>query len=209
MKRFIRHSLMVAFFAGSLALPGCSKPDENGTDKLYQEIKASDKMVLASMAITKTARTERDNWYKVGKRIAVYSYDTYLQAYIDLSALKPEDFSIDEDKKTAIITLPPIKTEFAGRDMEMKKVYENIGILRSDIDARERAELKEKANDSLIREVDESPMFRQRLETTAKIKAVSYFQDLMASRGYKATVVFPDSDSENDDLHLNTTIPER
>ncbi|MDE5785279.1 MAG: hypothetical protein K2H98_01980, partial [Duncaniella sp.] len=46
--------------------------------ELYQEIKSADKLVLASMAITKTATMESSGWYTVGKRIAVYSYDTYM-----------------------------------------------------------------------------------------------------------------------------------
>ena len=63
---------------GMLLLVGCSKTDNT---ELYQEIKSVDKMVFATMAITKTAKMESSGWYTVGKRIAVYSYDSYMRAY--------------------------------------------------------------------------------------------------------------------------------
>lgn len=77
-----------------LILGSCAKTDN--TD-LYQEIKSVDKMVFASMAITKTAKMESSDWYTIGKRIAVYSYDSYMRAYIDLSALQVDDLVFDDD----------------------------------------------------------------------------------------------------------------
>lgn len=88
----------------AVLLSSCAKSDK--TD-LYQEIKSVDKMVFASMAITKTAKLESSAWYTVGKRIAVYSYDTYMRAYVDLSALQMDDLVFDEDNKTVKVTLPP------------------------------------------------------------------------------------------------------
>lgn len=166
----------------------CSpKPDHTG---FYQEIKSADKMVFASMSITKTAKIDSKDWYKIGKRIAVYSYDTYLQAYINLSELKPEDLEFNDNDKSAIINLPPISTEISGRDFDMRKEYENIGLLRHELDSKERAEIKEKANADLMKELKSNPAFEQRLKEEAAKKAVSYFETLFEEAGYKAQVRF-------------------
>ena len=116
---------------------GCTKA-ENHTG-LYQEVKSIDKMVFATMSITKTAKLENSDWYKIGKRIAVYSYDSYMKAYIDMSDFRLEDMVFDDEAKTVSVTLPPVQTEVAGRDMVMRKEYENIGIMRSELDSKERA----------------------------------------------------------------------
>lgn len=91
---------MKQLFAGTLGLlilSSCAKQDYT---ELYQEIKSVDKMVFASMAITKTAKMESTDWYTIGKRIAVYSYDSYMRAYVDLSTLQIDDLVFDEDAKT-------------------------------------------------------------------------------------------------------------
>ena len=101
-----------------------------------------------------------------------------------------EDLEFDENNKTVKITLPPVMIETAGRDMEMRKEYENIGILRSDIDSRERAEMKEKANESFRKEVSENQEFRRRLTEAAERKAGRYFESLLAADGYTASIDF-------------------
>ena len=174
---------------------GCSGPAQESDPailqtRLYQELKSVDKLAFASMSITKTAKLEDSEWYKVGKRIAVYSYDSHMRAYIDLSELRHEDVVFDEPSKTVRITLPQIRTEVTGRDMEMHKEYENIGLLRSGIDSKERAAMKEQANASFRKEIEENPEFRKRLLETAERKARRYFETLFAENGYTATIDF-------------------
>lgn len=179
-----------AILGAGLALMACacSKTDNTG---LYQEIKSADKMVFATMAITKTATMDDNAWY--GKRIAVYSYDSYMQAYIDLSALQIDDLVFDEDAKTVKVTLPPVVTEVTGRDMQMRKEYENIAPLRSDLDSKERAQIKEKANASFNKEVAQNPAFIKQLTDAAQRKARSYFEALFEANGYTASIDFKPS----------------
>lgn len=189
---------MKQFFAGMvglLMLGACSKTGQPDHTGIYQEIKSGDKMVFASMAITKTARMESADWYTIGKRIAVYSYDSYMRAYVDLSAMQMDDIVYDEDAKTVRVTLPPVRTEIAGRDMEMRKEYENIGPLRSNLDSKERAEIKEKANASFKKEVEDNPEFKQQLIDAAERKARKYFETLFEANGYTASVDFKPSNS--------------
>lgn len=177
------------------ALMACTRQDvpTDNAPRLYEEVRSANKMVFAKMAITKTAKTERKDWYKVGKRIAVYAYDSYLRAYIDLSELAPSDLQVDEENHTVHLTLPPVKTEVTGRDMQMRRVYENVGILRSDIDAKERAEIKEKTNASFKREIAENPEFKRQLTESAQRKARAYFETLFSNEGYTAYIDFKPS----------------
>lgn len=165
------------------------KNDDRMPAQMLQEIRQTDKLLLATMSVTKTATMDKSSalW---GKRIAVYSYDTYLRAYIDLSELGADDLVFDDVAKTVSVMLPPVRTELSGRDMNMRKEYDNIGLLRDSLDAGERAELKEIANRDLKRELVGNRGFEMRLTETAKRKARQYFEALFADRGYTATVDF-------------------
>lgn len=197
-KRFFPSSVLVAAVC-VMSLTSCgngSNSDSQETDRmpatveLYQELKSVDKMVFASMSITKSVKMQSDAWYKVGKRIAVYSYDSYMRAYIDMSKLQESDMVFDEVNHTVQITLPPVTTEVTGRDMTMRKEYENIGLFRSELDSKERAEMKEKANESFVREVQRNPQFRRQLTEAAQRKARKYFEALCESAGYVASITF-------------------
>ncbi len=197
-KRFFPSAVLVAAVC-VMSLTSCgngSNSDSQETDRmpatveLYQELKSVDKMVFASMSITKSVKMQSDAWYKVGKRIAVYSYDSYMRAYIDMSQLQESDMVFDEVNHTVQITLPPVTTEVTGRDMTMRKEYENIGLFRSELDSKERAEMKEKANESFVREVQRNPQFRRQLTEAAQRKARKYFEALCESAGYVANITF-------------------
>lgn len=180
----------------------CSKKQAPDHTSIYEEIRHVNKMEFASMAVTKTVKTERSDWYKVGKRIAVYSFDTYLKAYIDLYQFEMENMEFDEENKTVKVTLPPVKIEIAGRDMEMKKEYENVGMFRTEIDSKERARMKEKASADLKKELEGNPEYKQRLEDTARRKARSYFENIFKNAGYKAYIRFSDEISNGGDYNI-------
>lgn len=180
----------------------CSKKQAPHHTSIYEEIRHVNKMEFASMAVTKTVKTERSDWYKVGKRIAVYSFDTYLKAYINLYEFEMENMEFDEENKTVKVTLPPVKVEIAGRDMEMKKEYENVGIFRTEIDSKERARMKEKASADLKKELEGNPEYKQRLEDSARRKARSYFENLFKNAGYTAYIRFSDEISDGGDFNI-------
>ena len=192
-------------FSILLAIPilfACSKsPAPDHTD-LYEEIRQVNQMEFASLAVTKTIKTERTDWYKVGKRIAVYSYDTYLKAFIDMTLLAPEDLEFDEENKTVRVSLPPIQIEIAGRDMQMRKEYENVGMFRTEITAQERAQMKEKANAELKKELEGNPEYRLRLDQAARRKARSYFENLFRNAGYTPYIRFSDETTPSGDFNL-------
>lgn len=189
--RFLHRILFIALPALLVLFAECSRNAETGMPReIYEEIKSTNKMVFASMSITKTVKSERDDWYKIGKRIAVYSYNTYLRAYINLADLQEDDVEVNEKDKTVHILLPPVRVELDGRDVEMHKEYENIGLLRTELDSRERAVMKEEANTSLKRELARNPKYKKELTEAAESKARSFFQNLLKNKGYSVTVDF-------------------
>lgn len=191
-----------------IIMAGCTRR-QPATD-FYSEIRSARKLVLTELRVTKMA-TMRDRELdeaqtlsdrtaaligslKVGKRVAVYSYDTYIQSYIDLGELTPADVVVDDRNKTVSITLPEIKTELAGRDGSLREEHYRVTGMRSSITPQERARLKERMNASLRREV-ESGKYRAEAELSARRKAADYFTSMLAGSGYSVKVSFKDSAS--------------
>ena len=184
----IKRVLIILVSVAALCL-ACGRQGKD-TEMFFKEISSVDKLVLSSMSISKMGEyDDRSNW-KIGRRIAVYSYNTYMQAYVDLSLLSSEDVSVDEKNKTVELNLPAIQTEFKGRDMNMKEEHYRVTGFRSQIGAEERAELKETMNKELKREVETDSRFRQALIKSAEEKARLYFAKLFRMHGYSVNVNF-------------------
>lgn len=194
----MKHTLLILLMAVMGAAAGCSKQDPSTA--FYTRLHSANKLVFASMSISKMAtiddldfedakgiRQKTDallSSLKIGKRKAAYSYDTYLRAYIDLSELTPDDVKIDDAAKTVTVTLPAVKTEFAGRDLGLREDHYRVTGLRSDINAQERAQIKERMNTHLKAEVEGDDTFRAVLTEQARNKARSYFENLLSDSGY-------------------------
>ncbi|MBD5176833.1 MAG: DUF4230 domain-containing protein [Bacteroidales bacterium] len=157
----------------------------------YQEWKRVGKMDFGSMTVTKTVTTDRTEWYKIGRRVAVYSFDIYLKAGIDLDQLRPEDVVIDETSKTIRLRLPEMDVRIAGRSSDLRLEYEHIDLFRSRPDSRERAVLKEMANEDFQREMKQNPAYIRQLRATADEKARAYFTALGEAAGYKVEFTRP------------------
>ena len=193
--------------SGMAIMTGCDMfaTKDTGRD-LLSEVKSVNKLVLAQMAISKIATIDDIDLskaeglkqttaalldaIKLGNRKAAYSYNTYLRASIDLSTMTDSDIKVNESTKTITITLPPVQTEFIGRDMEIKEDHYRVTGLRSQINAKERADLKEQMNAMLKHEVEVKPEFRDRLEAKARAKCESYFRTLLGHEGYDVIVKF-------------------
>lgn len=204
MKPKIQNIFVLFLTAACCLLVGCRKDDDSM--KLYTEVRSVNKLVLAQMTVTQMAAVDdisledakgmkqtiaaMADALKIGSRKAAYSYSTYLRAYMDMSEFQPSDITIDNRHKTIILNLPDVKTEFAGRDMEIKEEHYRVSELRSEINASERAALKEKMNTQLKEKVRENPEFKEKLESQARAKAKDYFSSLLEKEGYRVTVNF-------------------
>lgn len=200
--------LCVLFAVLTSVLPfSCARKEDTGKI-VYSELRSVNKVVLAQMSITKMATLEdldpqkavglRQTGaalldaVKIGARRAAYSYDTYMRAYVDMNEFSHEDVRVDESAKHIYITLPAVRTEFAGRDASVREDHYRVTGLRSQIDPAERADLKEKMNSALKKEVEENPVFREKLAKSARTKGKSYFSALASREGYTVTVNFCD-----------------
>lgn len=193
-----------ALALAALIFTGCRKNEE--PHDIYNEIKSVNRLNLAGMTISKMATIDDItldeakgvketadallNAIKIGDRIAVYSYDTYLRAYIDLSELTPSDVAVDESTRSVTLLLPAIKTEFAGRDLPIRENHYRVTGLRSAINAKERAVIKERMNESLKAEVRRNPQFQNHVKSEARRKAVAYFESMLGNLGYSADISF-------------------
>ena len=193
-----------ALALAALIFTGCRKNEE--PHDIYNEIKSVNRLNLAGMTISKMATIDDItfdeakgvketadallNAIKIGDRIAVYSYDTYLRAYIDLSELTPSDVAVDESARSVTLLLPAIKTEFAGRDLPIRENHYRVTGLRSAINAKERAAIKERMNESLKAEVRRNPQFQNHVKSEASRKAVAYFESMLGNLGYSADISF-------------------
>lgn len=200
----MKHTLLLFSLALVMALGGCRK--ENAATVFYSELHSVDKLVFASMAISKMATIDDIKLedaqgvkqatdallsaLKIGNRKAAYSYDTYMRAYIDLSTLTPDDVVVDENDKTVKVWLPAVQTELAGRDLGLREDHYRVTGLRSNINAKERADIKERMNAHLKNEVERDDTFRKILTEQAQNKARRYFEGLFAGSGYTPIIKF-------------------
>lgn len=194
-------------FLGSAILTGCQFMESgNSVSSYLSEVKSVNKLVLAQMTISKMATIDDIDLanadglkqtaaglldaVKIGDRKAAYSYDTYMRAYIDMSGLTENDIKVDNASKTITLNLPAVQTEFAGRDMEIREDHYRVTGLRSEIDPKERAAIKEQMNTALKKEVEEKSEFRDKLVSEARVKCDSYFKSLLGGDGYNVVVNF-------------------
>ena len=204
----MRKTITAVAIGIALLLGACDRASDAARN-YYSEVKSVNKLVLAQMTISKMATVDDIKLedadgarqtaaavidaVKIGNRKAAYSYDTYLRAYVDLTGLQPEDVVVDDAARTVTLTLPAVQTEFAGRDMGIREDHYRVTGLRSEIDAAERAKIKEQMNDVLRREVETKPVFRDKLVGQAKAKAESYFGSLLGGDGYAVIVKYKDN----------------
>jgi len=200
----MKHKSLILPVAILMVLCGCKK--ENPETVYYNKIHSVDKIVFAGMTITKMAtiddikldkakgiKQKADailSAIKIGQRKAAYSYDTYMRAYIDLSTLTPKDIVVDENAKTVTVELPPVQTEFAGRDLGLREDHYRVTGLRSNINAKERAEIKERMNAHLKEEVENNETFKATITEQARNKARLYFEGLFADSEYTPVIKF-------------------
>lgn len=188
------------------AFTGCREKPSDEDRTYYSELRAVKKLVTGRMTISKMATIDDIRLdeaqglrqtasallaaIKPGSRKAAYSYNTYLRAYIDMDRLTPDDIRLSPDGKTLEIDLPPVEIEFAGRDAEIREEHYRVTGLRSNINADERARLKEEMNTLLKEEVRQNPAIASRLMEIAKTKTISFFTQWGANHGLDVKVNF-------------------
>ncbi|MDE6576890.1 MAG: DUF4230 domain-containing protein [Muribaculaceae bacterium] len=189
-------------------LAGCKKEETPKIDYV-EELQSVSRLELGRMTVGKVGMItdphgpqssglmgkaeELVNSLKVGTRIGVYSYDTYLIASIDLGRLSAEDVEIDEENKRVRIMLPPVEVTTDGREVELHEEHSRVTGLRSAITPAERARLKSKMAAEVKKEMAADRIGKTRLKATAEAKARGWMREYFGARGYDAEVIIQET----------------
>lgn len=191
----------------SAAVSGACSDSSNEAKQLFvSQIRRCNRLNLGEMRISKTATIEDLKLsdadgprqtaaalldaVKIGDRKAVYSYDTYLTAFIDLSAFSENDVDIDTDAKRVRITLPSVQTRMSGRDVAVREDHYRVTGLRSQVSPAERAAVKEKMSRHLKEEIVSDKRYSDILVGRAQQHAIEYFNNLLSHDGYTVEINF-------------------
>lgn len=185
-----------------LMFAGCH--DDGPTVDAYSELHDIHKLRLAQITVAKAvkitdSRLPDDNGFltgtkiisgdsKGGTRIAVYSFDTHVNAHVDMSALKPSDVKVDDNARTLHLTLPPVEVVWDGGNVNYHQDHYRITSLKASINSDERTRLKNEIGQQLHEELKADPRYAQHLKEVAQKKAVAYFSDLISGWGYSPTI---------------------
>ena len=202
-------ALVVVLGSWLLLAGGCSRADggkeADGREVMIERVRAADKLTLAQMRVSKmaviddvkpdSARGAKQmvaaivDAVKIGDRKAAYSYDTYMQAYVDLAQVGVDDIDVDVEAGRVVLRLPQPQVEFAGRDAGIREDHYRVTGLRDQIGPAERAALKEKMNAQLKAEVRDNGEFEETLLREARERGESYFRGLLGGMGYDNVTV--------------------
>lgn len=195
----------IGFFLLFLAFASCGKKEERPID-VYENLREVDRLELARMTVGKVGTVSDLEWQdtkdweskarfflnsvKVGKRIGVYSYDTYVTAYIDLSKLRPEDVSVDREAGTVDITLPRVEVMIDGREPQLHELHYRVTGFRSRISPEERAALKAQMAKEVKKELASAHGGMDALRKSAENKARAWVVGLAQNWDLAAKVEF-------------------
>ena len=97
---------------------------------------------------------------------------------------------VTEKRKLVKLTLPPVQTQYIGRDVGVTEEHYRVSGMRSQITAQERAQLKDKMSKSLREDIRKNPEYRSMLIKEAQSKARGFFSILLKDKGYDSEITF-------------------
>ncbi len=181
------------------------KKKENPVD-LYSRLQEVSRLELARMTVGKVGMISDPDYkdaksieakaralfnnMKIGTRLGVYSYDTYIVAYVDLSKLSEDDITIDEENRTASISLPPVEIKTDGREPELHEEHSRVTGLRSAITPYERAALKSQMAKEVKRDMQKNAAATEMLREAAEAKGKAWLTQLLENWGYTAEITY-------------------
>lgn len=194
--------LLLATLVGS----SCSRKVEEPEFNVFENLREVNRLELARMTVGKVGMVSDQEWgdaktlekkaealfnkMKIGSRIGVYSYDTFVTAYIDLSQLRPEDVKVDRENGTVDIRLPRVRVMIDGREPQLHEEHYRVTGLRSNIRPTERATLKAQMAREVKRELASSGEAMDALRRNGEAKAREWITELAKNWNLNAKVEF-------------------
>lgn len=193
-------------------LLGCSQEQVPGGEDLLRDLNEVQKLdllevrteetiivsgspyTLASIRSLDDAAHYVEELLRAGDRVGVYSFASYVGAYIDLRGLGPEDVRVDERQKSVALTLPPVQVEPLGRETTLTKLHERVTGTRKGISNEERTQLQNRASELLRKKVRPGEPLHTELVLRAQDKARAYYTGVLHARGYESVSVSFDTE---------------
>lgn len=195
----------IVLIVSVVALSSCEKREEVQLD-VYESLREVSRLELSRMTVGKVGMVADPGWddvkdwegkarvlwnsMKVGKRIGVYSYDTYVTAYVDLSKLRPEDVSVNREAGTVDILLPRVEVMVDGREPQLHEMHYRVTGFRSRIRPEERSALKAQMAKEVKKELASSRQGIEKLRKSAEDKARAWVVGLAENWDLAAKVDF-------------------
>lgn len=199
-------AVAVLLLAAAMSWSSCAWQNDAPSLDVYESLREVNRLELARMTVGKVGMITDPDWsdmntlegkarvllnsVKMGKRIGVYSYDTYVTAYIDLSKLRPEDITVDHEAGTVDILLPRVEITVEGRDPLLHEEHYRVTGMRSQIRPEERAALKARMAQEVNKEITASRKNMDALRKSAEQKARVWISGMTQDWGLASKVEF-------------------
>lgn len=125
------------------------------------------------------------DWYTIGDRKILFSCKATLKAGVKLDNFNSENVVINEENKSAVVTLP--HAELLSMNMspdDIKLEYQNVGVFRSGFSAKERNSLLEQGEVNIKGSVEELGIIRD-----AEKQATDFMVNLLTQLGFQSVTV--------------------
>ena len=125
------------------------------------------------------------DWYTIGDRKILFSCKATLKAGVKLDNFNSENVVINEENKSAVVTLP--HAELLSMNMspdDIKLEYQNVGVFRSGFSAKERNALLEQGEANIRGSVGELGIIKD-----AEKQATEFMVNLLTQIGFQSVTV--------------------
>lgn len=125
------------------------------------------------------------DWYTIGDRKILFSCKATLKAGVKLDNFNSENVVINEENKSAVVTLP--HAELLTMNMspdDIKLEYQNVGVFRSGFSAKERNALLEQGEANIKGSVEELGIIKD-----AEKQATEFMVNLLTQIGFQSVTV--------------------
>lgn len=167
--------------AGML-LAACSGLDlEKEARRQIQEMTTGSELGTTEYTVVKIVKASDNPAWKIGDRTILFSTTTYLKAGIDLSHFNEKKTVIDADEKSISLTLP--HAQLLSMNMpadEVKQVYQNVGLLRSNFNSLERNHILQLGEAEIRKSIGSMGILQE-----AERNAANQFRAALTSLGYE------------------------
>lgn len=176
-------SAPIFILLAALILCGCESLEDRTVEQ-FSRLSRESELATTSYTVRKVIKAnDLPDWKKgkIGARKILFECKATLTAGINLKDLDRSDALIDEKDKSIVLTLPKAELlELSIRPDDIQKVYEEVGLLRSDFSVEDKNRLLQQGEASI-----RSSLSDYGILSDAQENARQFFTALLSSIGYQ------------------------